>query len=130
MKRTLLVLGLIVGTAVPLLLTAPAHATSSCLPNPGAACAWDHANYAGAKIYGDPSPTNGTADVFSPSNWDRLRSVKNRSAWPACPVNSLPGGSWQYLDLIPAYSNLANAPLADKTADGMFFGVSPSVNCT
>jgi hypothetical protein len=106
-----------------------AHAASTCLPNPGAACGWDTINYGGAKIYGNPAPYNGLQDTFTPSNWNRLRSFKNRSSYTACPMNNIGGTTWEYLDLLVPLTNYPNLPLADKKADAVWYGVGPGVSC-
>lgn len=130
MKRKLI--GLVMSAAVVVglsIATLPAQAAPTCLPDPGAACGWDTINFGGAKIYGNPRPVNGGQDTFSPSNWNRLRSFKNRSNLTACPMNNIGGTTWEYLDLLLPNTNYGNLPLADKKADAVWYGVGPGVSC-
>jgi hypothetical protein len=126
------VFGLIVSAAVTATLVGlvpAAQATTACLPNPGAACGWSANSYGGTKIYGDPSPGNGTQDTFSSSNWDKLHSFKNETDFAACPMESNGGDSWTYLDLLVYHTNYSSLPSADHDADAVWFGVSTKVNC-
>lgn len=130
MRRKAVRFVLFAAVAAATLVTGPvAHATTACLPNPGAACGWSANNYGGTKIYGDPSPGNGTQDTFSTSNWDKLHSFKNATAYAACPMHYIGNNQWVYLDLLVYYTNYPTLPSADYTADAAWFGVSTKVNC-
>jgi len=108
-------------------LVGVSHASTNCLPNPGAACGWSANNYGGSKIFGDPAPHNGTQDTLSRSNWDKLHSFKNRSYYTACPMNYLGGTTWEYLDLLLPLTNYATLPAGDNKTDAVWFGVSAAV---
>ena len=120
--------GTIIATMLSLAPTM-ARASTSCLPNPGAACGWNATYYGGTKIFGDPFPTNGTQDTFDPSDWNELYSFKNRATIAACPMHYDGNGSWSYLDLLVPETNYPTLPSPDHATDAVWFGVSTKVNC-
>jgi hypothetical protein len=130
MRRALLSSVLSLALVGSIAVLAPtALAATTCLPDPGAACAWSANNYLGTKFWGDPSPNNGQRSLFPSAWWNTLHSFKNRSPHTACPMNKLSATTWEYLDLILPTMNDPMLPDKDHRADAVWFGNSAAVDC-